>query len=176
MFDSYHLATTKEPEQKRWRTVQQSPDIIVERKTPVPGNKAVFLSNRSNKQILINLLAEYLSEAGINVKHAGDEGDADVVIVQVVLQLAGESERVMVVADDTDILVILLYHQGRVSCKLYMQTRQHTVSINNAREVLGREMAMCLPFAHAISGCDTTSALFGIGTISFEGTAGVTKN
>ena len=46
-----------------------------------------------------------------------------------------------------------------------METKQHTLSMNVAREVLGREMCMCLPFVHAMSGCDTTSAFFGIGKV-----------
>lgn len=39
------------------------------------------------------------------------------------------------------------------------------ISIKVAQEALGRDMCRCLPFAHAMSGCDTTSALFGIGKV-----------
>ena len=56
----------------------------------------------------------------------------------------------MVIADDTDISILLLHHQAKMSCNLYMQTKQHIVSINHGKEVLGR---------------DTTSALFSIGKI-----------
>lgn len=75
----------------------------MEKQTPVPGNKTVILSYKTTKQNIINLIAEYLAEAKINVKHAGDEGDADVVIIQVSLQVALENTRLVVIADDINV-------------------------------------------------------------------------
>ena len=80
------------------------------------------------------------------------------------MDLSKTNECVLVVADDTDVLILLLYHSP-FSKKIFMETRQHIISIKVAKEVLGRELCMCLPFAHAMSGCDTTSALFGIGKL-----------
>ncbi len=46
-----------------------------------------------------------------------------------------------------------------------METKQNIISIKSAKEVIGRELCMSLLFAHAMSGCDTTSSLYGIGKI-----------
>jgi hypothetical protein len=48
----------------------------------------------------------------MHVVLAGDEGDADVVIVKHAVQMASFFDNVLrlVVVDDTDVLVLLLYH------------------------------------------------------------------
>ena len=56
-----------------------------------------FLANSSNKQALINLLAEYMANVDITVQHA--EGDSDNNICTV----ACTSAQTGVIADDTDI-------------------------------------------------------------------------
>jgi 5'-3' exonuclease len=71
---------------------------------------------------------------------------------------------VLVVADDTDVLILLLYYATR-ECNFYLKTKGNTISINVAKEILGREICMCLPFVHVMSGCDTTSAIYSIGKI-----------
>ena len=82
VFDSYDTVTTKDPEQKRRRCLQKPcPDIDLSITTPVPSNKEAFLANKKNKQKLITLLGQHLTHAGVDVRHAGDEGNAYVVIV-----------------------------------------------------------------------------------------------
>ena len=57
-----------------------------------------FLANSSNKQALINLLAEYMAIVDITVQHTeGDSGDYTICI------LACRSAQVGVIADYTDI-------------------------------------------------------------------------
>ena len=166
VFDSYDTVTTKDPEQKRRRCLQKPcPDIDVSFTTPVPSNKEAFLANKKNKQKLITLLGQHLTQAGVDVRHAGDEGDADVVIVQQALDpLSVNGNNVHAFCEDTDVLVLLLYHTPP-SGEIFMRTRQKTISIKATKAVLGRELCMCLPFAHAMSGCDTTSSLYSIGKI-----------
>ena len=95
------------------------------------------------------------------MEHADEEGDTDVIIVRRVLDKTVTSKApIKAVADDTDIVVLLLHH---ATSEIYMETKQHKFSINVAREVLVREMCMCLPSVHAMSGCDTTSAFLGDG-------------
>ena len=69
-----------------------------------------------------------------------------------------------VIADDTDVLILLLYH-ATCDSNFYMKTKDHTISINVAKEILGQELCMCLPFVYAMSGCDTTSVLYNLGKI-----------
>jgi hypothetical protein len=46
-----------------------------------------------------------------------------------------------------------------------MKTRENTISIDIdiAKEIMGLELRMCLPFVHAMYGCDTNSVLYCIG-------------
>ena len=165
IFDSYDVKTTKAPEQKRRKLHHaEAPDIMVSAQTPVPPNKRAFLSNERNKQHFLNLLGSVLEEAGIPVKHAGEEGDADVIIVHKTRQLAREYKEVCVQAEDTDILILLLYHLEE-NTNIYMATRKHTINIHSLQQTLGKEMCKSLLFVHAMSGCDTTSALFGMGKL-----------
>ena len=61
-----------------------------------------------NKHQLILLISKYLRDDG-QVVHQST-GDADTKIVWCALQYAIEGSEVNVVADDTDVLVLLMYH------------------------------------------------------------------
>ena len=69
--------------------------------------KEVFLSCKSNKAKFIVHLAAEFRDKHIIVIEAPE--DADVVIVQTAIETA-KTCKTVVVADDTDILVLLLYH------------------------------------------------------------------
>ena len=66
-----------------------------------------FLANPSNKQRFINLLSETLMKLGFQIHHAKD--DADCLIVKATLDVASSSTTVLI-GEDTDLLVLLLYH------------------------------------------------------------------
>ena len=73
---------------------------------PCKLKKDVFLANRRNKQMLINLLAVKLVEHGCIVRHASR--DADRLIVMTAIEFLGASD-VIVVDKDTDLLVHLYF-------------------------------------------------------------------
>ena len=56
------------------------------------------------------------------MEHAGAEGDADIVIVRKALELAEHQLPVTIIADDTDILIFLLYHANHAS-DIFLATR-----------------------------------------------------
>jgi len=65
IFDTYDTVSTKDPELKRRRLkLQQCADIDVTHSTPVPSDKRSFLSNKKNKQKVINLLSQHLANKG----------------------------------------------------------------------------------------------------------------
>ena len=66
------------------------------------------MSNENNKSQFISLLSKYLRLDGYVVYTA--DGDADTMIVTCALQYASQGNDVNVVADDTDVLVLLMYH------------------------------------------------------------------
>jgi hypothetical protein len=116
VFDSYpNHPTTKDETHKR-RAMKKvakkkadctSPDIIFDSKTILTIDKDKFLANRLNKQNFLNMLSEYLQQHTIEVRIAED--DADVLIVEVAVQFSSEGWVVVVVSQDTDILVLSLY-------------------------------------------------------------------
>ncbi len=69
--------------------------------------KDVFLNDTTNKQHFIALLGEELSKNNCTVYYA--KSDADFLIVQKAVETA-EYSNTVVVGDDTDLLVLLIYH------------------------------------------------------------------
>ena len=88
--------------------------------------------------------------------------EGDTLIAQQVSHV--EDDTVLVVADDTDIFVLLLYfcHQGSISCKVLMVSPiqgRSVLDINAAAE----EHRSIVPAAHGLTGCDTVTSYFGAG-------------
>ena len=131
-------------------------------------NKSSFLANKENKQHFITMLGNILEKAGCDVTHA--KGDADLLIVQTTIA-AAKSQNVTVVADDTDVLVLLCHHvdpKNTYDIWLQPEPKKNTKSerswnIAKTKEALGHKLCKNLLFLHAIQGCDTTSQPYGIG-------------
>lgn len=102
MFDCYTVRTTKYQTQKRRRLNKSSPDVILNLTSPMPRDKTKFLANRLSKQELIKLMSQGLEDAGTDVKHTDEEGDADAKIVRKALveSFTGKAA-IKVLADDT---------------------------------------------------------------------------
>ena len=131
-------------------------------------NQEVFLANEKNKHQFILLISQYLRDDG-QVVHQST-GDADTMIVQCALQYAIEGSEVNVVADDTDVLVLLLYHWKQNMASIYFLSEAGKyLKIWRISDLIGQAgpiVTLYLLFLHAWSGCDTTSATFGQGKIS----------
>ena len=75
--------------------------------------------------------------------------------------------RVIIQSPDTDVLVLCATHFESIGCEeLWFKTgvRDHLryVPVHRLREKLGQKLCRCLPAFHALTGCDTTSALAGV--------------
>ena len=128
-------------------------------------NKEALFANKTNKQSFIDLLSNAMEEKQIKVLHA--KGDADQLIAKTAIDYA-EKYTTQVIGEDTDIFQLLVSQLKPNSKDLYMitdkQNAKHPfLDITDIKHNLGHEIASCLPGLHAISGCDTTSKLFGIG-------------
>ena len=90
-------------------------------------------------------------------------------IVQCALQYAIEGNEVNVVADDTDVLVLLMYHQKQNMASIYFLLEAgKKLKIWRISDLVGQAgpiVTSFLLFLHAWSGCDTTSATFGQGKV-----------
>ena len=162
LFDSYNVETTKGPEQKRRKKDIVSIEVKVDWNLPIPSDKKNFMSSKRNKQQLIDLFSSELIKNGVVVKHA--TGDADILVVKEAIEKAEFASPVIVHALDTDIFITLLYHISTDS-SMMMTTKKGLVSVSDISDKLDAKLKECLPFVHAISGCDTVSATYGIGKL-----------
>ncbi|KAK6175354.1 hypothetical protein SNE40_013838 [Patella caerulea] len=106
-----------------------------------------------------------MREHNIEVKKA--RADADVLIVTTAVELS-RSGPTLVLAEDTDVLILLCYHACNLEPGILIMTSGHRSKrapwdIGSIINKLGAEICQILPFIHAIGGCDTTSRLYGIG-------------
>lgn len=135
-------------------------------RTPFKSKKEIFLANRENKQAFINLLGEKLIESEIAVKHA--EADADVLIALTAVE-SSHTRPTILLGEDTDLLVLLLYHGDTSLNQIYFKSlstskvTMKSLDILKTKALLGPEICSLLSLVHAISGCDTASRMFGIG-------------
>lgn len=78
-------------------------------------------------------------------------------------------QNVVVIGDDTDLLVLLIYHANANNQSIYLKSegkKGQLGKIWDIKDIHGKlGMVIChrLLFAHAKLGCDTTSRLFGLG-------------
>ena len=74
---------------------------------------------------------------------------------------------VVVVGDDTDLLVLLQHHFKHTEHEcIYLQTSTKLINIDVLQKSIDPDLSHSLLFIHGLSGCDTTSRPFGIGKSS----------
>lgn len=130
--------------------------------------KEEFLANVENKARFLKLLGEKLEGCGCDVSYA--RADADLLIVETAVKMSDNTD-VVLVGDDTDLLVLLCYHvKNFVHDTFFLSEPKQTstqprrfVSIKTLKDALGRTVCNHILFAHAFLGCDTTSRVYGIG-------------
>lgn len=165
VFDGYGTLSTKIAEQKRRAAKTPSADIIFTESMTTTTTQEQFLTNENNKSRLIEAVSKHLYNAGINVEQA--PADADTLIVSTALKLADGEHTITVVGTDTDLLVMMVA-RAPPEASLYMIQpgtcgRQDKVfNIRATQQALGDGTKSIL-FMHAMTGCDTTSALYNKG-------------
>ena len=172
VFDGYSGRPTVKDSEHIRRATQPGPTVTVMDNLPVYHNQSAFLTNTENKRCFVQLLMSHLQEYGYAVLQAHD--DADTLIAKTALDLAAKTEEVMVVADDTDVLVLLVHHFASDMSNIYMMSeitrarsaRQAIISVREVCDAVGETGVRQILAVHALSGCDTTSALFGHGKAS----------
>ena len=119
VFDGYHGPSTKDHEHLRRSTAKRSADITVTGLSRCHNDQAAFLSNTSNKMQFIKLLSDYMQSKGHATKCS--TSDADTLIVSTALGYARNNRSVVVVAEDTDIFVMLIHHWKTTMADIYMR-------------------------------------------------------
>ena len=109
VFDGYDISSTKDQEHLRRYSVPLSHFVDIRDDLPVPYSKEKYLSLRRNKAHFVRFLSSHFFRAGIDVINC--VGDADTAIVKAAMTSAAKNQGpVQVIVDDTDIVVMLLYH------------------------------------------------------------------
>ena len=168
VFDGYsEQPTTKDATHLRRTEDCQGVTVHFTCDMALNSKKDEFLNNKVNKQRFIYFVSEYLERAGCSVHHA--EADADFLIVQTAIASA-KTQDTVVVGDDTDLLVLLLYHAEVDAHELFLKPEpkkiaQQTKSwhISQTKESLGPYICDNILFIHAFLGCDVTSRPYGLG-------------
>jgi hypothetical protein len=168
VFDGYaDILNTKAEEHRRRNKKATSPDIIVQGDMTVTHTQSQFLGNSKNKTQLIDLLEINLREAGVNVLRAA--ADADTLIVTTAVAIGNERRNgnVVVIGDDTDLLVLIIALASPQRDILLLKPGTSKMETNvYSSSCLQRalpDVHSHMLFIHAMSGCDTTSAPYNKG-------------
>lgn len=162
-FDGYTdlSMSTKVGEQNRRSVKNSSADIVFASNTPVTNNQYSVLANRTNKSWVIQQLKKRFISEGVACCQS--PADADYLICNTALNFAESNARpVVLVGTDTDLLVMLV--DRATTDNIYMQySRESVYNIQSIQQKIGSQIRQHILIAHAITGCDTTSGMYGIG-------------
>ena len=101
-----------------------------------------------------------------DIKTTHEEANA-VIVAQAIYAAKEENKHVVVVADDTDVYILLLYHYQAESLNTPMKLKSTqagrafidvTATVRKLRDLIAEHLP-----AHALSGCDTVPMCHGIG-------------
>ncbi len=148
-----------------------------------------FLSSGYNKEELLRLILRYLEttkgmmqlkhphiftagnttyllrDGRFSVLHNCNHEEAD---TRLVLHALLADSDVVVVAKDTDVLILLIwaYERKNVGKRWYMKYDHNKYAdIGKICKFLGRKICLNMPAMHAVTGCDTTSYLYKVGQV-----------
>ena len=195
IFDRYYDNSIKETTRTSRAGNNASRQHQLSNLTPLPPQK-FCLTVTQNKLQLINLICMFLRErhdllpqnrnllvvtgaeptpmeiCDGSIRERPDlrttHEEADVIIIQQVVHLANSGKlSIRVIADDTDVYVLLLhyYKMKQLTCNLVMigtSSARKCADIKATAEKHANIIGSLLP-AHVLSGCDTVSSLWGIG-------------
>ena len=167
VFDGYNKSTKDAT--RASRSGKSSEVVEIGEDNPCPSDGTEFLNNYKNKERFINNLANILQVNGFEVILC--PSDADTTIVKTALEIVGES--VTVLADDTDIMILLIHHVyfKYRECNIFLKSmrtqndteERFTYNINDIIASCDKVHIENLLFAHAFTGCDTTSSIYKFG-------------
>ena len=165
VFDGYNnIPSTKDHEHDR-RSISKCANMNIQLNTSLTVSQKVFLSNDANKAGLIKLLTPHLESADHTVKQA--VADADTMIVSTTIDIASTGKSVLLFANDTDVILMLVHHWSNDFAPIYVRSDntksgnrvQKLFDVKEASSLLDMSLKQGLLFIHAFSGCDTTSAI-----------------
>ncbi|KAI4493650.1 hypothetical protein M0804_001826 [Polistes exclamans] len=170
VFDGYSDSTKniKAAEQRRRTTKTSSgSEIIFDEIMTVPENQQQFFTNINNKSRFISMLSNKLPAANIAVKQA--KNDADVLIIETAIEKFDATNTTIVVGEDVDLLVLLTARtpMDKIIYFLKPGRAQQRTEIYSSKSLSAYPKCQnYILFLHAITGCDTSSAMYRRGKTS----------
>ncbi|KAK3927182.1 Protein asteroid-like protein 1 [Frankliniella fusca] len=174
VFDGYEESWSTKWETQQRRAARKKPCakfIVTEEEVTSPAyTREDYLSSAFNKTGLITLLTEKLEGARVEVLQA--RADADVIVAEKAMELDQPGQHVSVIARDTDIVAILIARAGddtgiTVTKPGTATTADEVFCIRAIRRHLAKQgLLHCVLLGHAMSGCDTTSAIYTKGKLT----------
>ena len=168
IFDGYSTKPSIKDHEHARRFDQNSPYVTVSLNANAPNNQYIFLSNSKNKSQFIEQLKNRF--LGTDIKVMQSENDADTMIVNTVINMAKQGKECTVVADDTDVLVLLVHFFENEMANIYFLSEASKRSkeglvVLDISPIVANISHECKEniIAHAWTGCDTTSSVFGFG-------------
>ena len=163
IFDKYVSNSIKSHERSRRAGGFSYHSHTLQRDTPLPKRDSV-IKNEANKSQLINNICS-MENVPQHIKLIGPDQcifgheEADVNIISYMLHLHDQYRHIQVVADDTDIFVLLLFFVWKVGIKSLVSMRKHDGTVINITETARKLKTKCLTLLplHALTGCDTVS-------------------
>ena len=126
-------------------------------------NRRLVVTGEDPIPVEITPVAKILRE---DMKTTHEEAD-NILAQQMVLNASQPNKGVSVVSDDTDVFVLLLYFYAKYNLTglVIMESPVKDRATIDIRSTLNKnkDIILDLPAAHALSGCDTTACLYGIG-------------
>ena len=94
--------------------------------------------------------------------------EADTRLLLHAKQASRPDSRIVIESPDTDVLVLSVAHFNDINCeemwfRIGVKDQLRYIPVHDASRKLGETLCRALPAFHAMTGCDTTSALAGIG-------------
>ena len=129
-------------------------------------SKNKFLLSKENKQAFLEHLTLYMNSH--NITAIQSHGDADTLVVSTAVTAASFSN-VVVIGEDTDILILLLHHyQHDNTHNMFFMTDKNVKdkkiwNISEVKSKLSSKIIDCILPIHAFLGCDTFSRVHSIG-------------
>lgn len=160
VFDGYASSPKDHEHTKRKKKDVGGIQLMISSDRICSLSKEKFLANDANKSNFIAFLSQLISaDADLKVITAND--DCDTLIVKEAVTCSATSS-VEVIAEDTDILVLLLYHGASADCvkELFLSTSKATFNIKEISANLTENERDRLLFIHSFTGCDTVSGIY----------------
>jgi 5'-3' exonuclease len=157
---------TKTAERARRYKANLSSDVVFNKTTVNTTPQDTFLANEGNKDRFVKLLSTEMQASNIATEQAYE--DADRLIVVTAKCLSPKYDAVVIVGEDIDLLVLLTGITPMVN-NVYLKKPARGKQLDTIYSASSYKYNSkgCILLLHAISGCDTTSNIFGFGKNKF---------